>query len=96
MTISLKKFGSILTSRQPGQEALAAFTPNLAELATEEKLSLDFAGVDVLAPSWADEFLTPLQQHFGDKLTLRNVTNASAQASIVLLEEIHKIKFNIV
>jgi hypothetical protein len=46
-------------------------------------------------PSWGDEFLTPLQKRYGKNLTLRNTENSSVQATLQLLEEINKEKFEI-
>ncbi len=95
MIIQLNKFGTTLISRQNGKEALAAFEPVLREIAEGEKVVIDFAGVVTFTPSWGDEFLTPLQKRYGKKLTLRNTENSSVQATLQLLEEINKEKFEI-
>ena len=94
MKIFLKKFGNILISRQSGREALAAFQPQLAGLAEKENLELDFEGVITFAPSWGDEFLTPLVKKYGTRLILRNTENPSVKATLELLESINQIKFN--
>lgn len=93
MTIEVRKFGEILTSRQSGREAYAAFQPTLQELGRDEKLVLDFDGVQVLSPSWADEFLTPLLQNFGQRLILTSTTNSSIKLTIEMLEGILKQTF---
>jgi hypothetical protein len=95
MIIQLIKFGTTLISRQNGKEALAAFEPVLREIAADEKVVIDFAGVVTFTPSWGDEFLTPLQKRYGKNLTLRNTENSSVQATLQLLEEINKEKFEI-
>ena len=89
MTIYIKKFGTTLISRQTGKEAWAAFQPSLQNLPNNETIEVDFEGVMSLAPSWADEFLTPLRQRFGDRLSLFPSENLSVKATLELLEKIH-------
>lgn len=93
MTIYLKKFGAILTSRQSGNEAFAAFEPSLNEINTNEKIIIDFEGVDVFAPSWADEFLTLLINKYKNELSFKNTDNISVQETLKFLEKIHNYKF---
>lgn len=94
MIIQLKKFGTTLVSRQTGKEALAAFEPVLKSVEKNETVEIDFEGVVTFTPSWGDEFLTPLQKRYGKKLSLKNTENPSVQATMELLEEINKEKFN--
>lgn len=96
MRIILEKFGTTLTSRQLGKEAFAAFQPRLGELAEDEKLEIDFEGVNTFSPSWGDEFLTPLAETYGKRLVLMNTKNLSVKATIKLLENIHKMSFVVV
>lgn len=86
MKIELKKFGTILTSRQDGREALAAIEPQLQALPENESLEIDFTGVVTFTPSWGDEFITKLIERFGDQVTLRNTKNLSVQATFKILE----------
>ena len=95
MNIELIKFGTTLSSRQNGREAFLAFSPTLNEIKKDELVYIDFDGVNTFAPSWADEFLTPLQIKHGDNLILKNLSNPSAQATIQILEETNEVKFNI-
>jgi hypothetical protein len=95
MIVEIKKFGEILTSRPLGKEALAAFLPNINKDSEQEKVYINFDGIDVFSPSWRDEFLTPLLQRFGDNLVLQKSSNSSVQASIETLEKANWIKFNI-
>ena len=90
MRIALKKFGTTLTSRQAGSEALKAFQSQLRDTATDEHVEVDFDGVLTISPSWADEFLTPLIQQFKDRVRLLPSDNLSVQATMHLLQEIHK------
>lgn len=93
MHIMLKKFGTTLTSRQLGKEAFAAFRPRLADLPSNEKLEIDFEGVNTFSPSWGDEFLTPLVNDYEDRMVLMNTQNLSVKATLKLLENINKKSF---
>ena len=85
MIIQLKKFGTTLVSRPSGKEAWLAFQPVLNEILPVEEVIVDFAEVVVLAPSWADEFLTPLYGRFNGKVKLVNDDNPSIRASLEIL-----------
>lgn len=85
MIINLKKFGTTLVSRPSGKEAWLAFQPVLNEISGNEEISLDFAGVVVLTPSWADEFLTPLYNRFGKRVNLHSIDNPSVEATLAIL-----------
>jgi hypothetical protein len=93
MRIEIQKFGDVLTSRQAGREAYAAFSPSVKNIEKGEDLTVDFAGVSVLSPSWADEFLTPLLERFGSRLKLIPSQNLSIQLTIKTIEEILKRRF---
>ena len=95
MKIEIKKFGTTLLSRQTGKEAAAAFRPSLENVSETETVEVDFAGVITFSPSWGDEFLRPLHEKYQNKLILMNTENPSVKATLELLEEIGKFKFNI-
>lgn len=82
MIIKLKKFGDILTSREAGREALLAFAPTLRPLGKNEEIIIDFDGVSVLTPSWADEFIRSLIEKYGKKVLFIHDTNPSVQAAL--------------
>jgi len=82
MIIELKKFGDILTSREAGREALSAFLPTLNSLSENEKITIDFQGVSVLTPSWADEFIRPILEKHVKKVSFIHDTNPSVQAAL--------------
>lgn len=90
MKIQIKRFGTVLVSRPAGKEALAALKSFKQDLSNEDKLELDFAGVSVLTPSWADEFITPLKKEFPRKVVLKNITNPSVIATLGTLEKVAK------
>jgi len=85
MIIQMKKFGTTLVSRPSGKEAWLAFQPTLNENLENEEIVVDFAGVMVLTPSWADEFLTPLRSRFTNQVRLVNTDNASVKATLEIL-----------
>ena len=96
MTILMTKFGTVLTSRQAGKEAYAAFLPTLESLQSDEEVQVDFEGVSTFSPSWGDEFLTSLQKKISDRLTLKNISNPSVALTITTLEKINGAKFKII
>lgn len=85
MIINLNKFGTILVSRPAGKEAYLAFSPSLREVGDNDKIEVDFSGVEVLTPSWADEFLTPLLNLFSGRVDFKNTQNASVVESLKML-----------
>lgn len=87
MKIHIKKFGTTLVSRPSGKEAWLAFQPTLNEASQNEEIIVDFEGVVVLTPSWADEFLSPLYNNFGNKVVLQNTNNPSVQATLSILNK---------
>lgn len=93
MKISLQKFGTTLTSRESGREALAAFRSNLDRLAENEKIIIDFFGVNTFSPSWADEFLTPLYRKYPNNIRLKNDDNLSVKATLDILYDFQGTSF---
>ena len=95
MIIYLRKFGTTLTSRQAGREALAAFRSSLEGVGEAEIVEVDFEGVITFSPSWGDEFLTFLRERFGNRLVLLNTENPSVMATLELLEEVSQKRFRV-
>lgn len=89
MNIELIKFGTTLTSREEGREALAVFRSSLGDIRDNELLEVVFTGVKTFSPAWDDEFLTPLIKQFGDRLILVDTANLSVEATLNMLEKIH-------
>lgn len=92
MLIQLKKFGTTLSSRPSGKEAFLAFKPTLNELKKGEQIDIDFEGVIVLGPSWADEFLTPIFEQYKNNINLLNTDNPSVKATLDMLNDIRATK----
>lgn len=95
MKIAIKKFGDMLTSRPAGKDAYAGFLPTLKNVGEDETVEVDFDGVNSLSPSWADEFLTPLQAKYGNRIYLINTQNPPVKMTVETLEETNDIKFQI-
>jgi len=94
MKIKIKKFGTLLTSRQSGKEALAAFESSLKDVRDDEEVIIDFDGVITFSPSWGDEFLTSLAKRYGNRLKLMSTDNPSVIASVEIIEETSNFKFD--
>lgn len=87
MIIQLKKFGITLVSRPSGKEAWLAFQPVLNQIVQGEEIIVDFDGVVVLTPSWADEFLTPLYEKYKERVALHTIDNSSVKATLAILRK---------
>jgi len=86
MKIQIKKFGEILTSRSEGREAYLVSRAYLKPTQNDELVELDFEGVKVLTPSWADEYITGLRSEYGKRLVCLPSTNATVIASLKMLD----------
>ncbi len=62
MKIELRKFGHILISRPAGREGALAVRAYLTPQSKNEPIEIDFTGVDVMGPSWIDEFVQGLKE----------------------------------
>ncbi len=85
----MKKFGDFLSSRPAGKEAyLSAQAYIFPSIDESGDIELDFEGIQVLAPSWADEFVTPLAEKWGDRLHYVNTENPSVKVTLEFLKQI--------
>lgn len=85
--IDASKFGTILVSHPAGREAyFAAEASLLRGVDSSSEIEVDFSGVLVLTPSWADEFLKPLRKKF-PHVHLTHTENVSVQATLKTLQE---------
>ncbi len=92
MKIEIKKFGEVLISRPAGREAyLAASAYLLKDIDKNELIEIDFSGVKVLAPSWADEVITKIVEDFKN-IKLLNTENSSVQATLKTLRDYSGLK----
>jgi hypothetical protein len=94
MRIELKKFGEILVSRPAGREAFLAMSAYLTKgVGKNEKIEIDFSGVKVLTPSWADEVVTKLAKKFKN-IKLINTKNPTVRATLKILKEYSDLTFS--
>ena len=85
MIIEIKKFGEILTSRPAGKEAYLSAKAYILPKDENEKIIMDFDGVKVLAPSWADEFVTKIISEYPNKIEFLNTENNSIKETFKIL-----------
>ncbi len=89
MRIDISKFGNSLVSRSSGREAALALQANvLRDITSSEFIELDFSGVLVLTPSWADEFLAFLRQRYGQQIRILPSQNSTVQLTLETIGEI--------
>ena len=92
MRIELRKFGHMLISHPDGREALLALSAyKTRDLDKSEPIEIDFTGVKVLTPSWADEVVTKLSEQFSH-VSLLNTENSSVQATLKTLRQYSGVK----
>ena len=84
MKISMQKFGTMLNSRPGGREAFLAIRPSLPRNG-ESILTLDFMGVEVLTPSFADEFITNILETYPKKVQFVNTKNITVEKTLEFL-----------
>jgi len=83
MEIKVSNFGDILMSRPAGREAfLMAKAYVFKELKKDEAITLDFDEIKVLAPSWADEFISGVKREYANEIQYINTENPSVKASL--------------
>lgn len=92
MVIELKKFGDPLMSRSSGREAYLAMQAHLLDgINKDEEIVLDFKGVKVMGPSWADEVISKLAQEYKN-LRFINTDNPTVQMTLETLREYSDLK----
>ncbi len=92
MRIELQKIGDVLVSRPAGREAFLTISAyNLKDLKEDEEIEIDFSGVKVIAPSWADEVITKIAEKFKN-VKLLNAENETVQATLKTLREYSDLK----
>ncbi len=86
MKIDVSKFGTVLVSHPAGREAFLTARAYSIPKDSSEPIELDFSGVKVLTPSWADEFVRGLEQEFGSsRITVSEGENLSVKTTFETL-----------
>ena len=88
MVVPVVNFGETLMSRPAGKEAfLMAKAYVFKGIEKSDTIILDFDGIKVLAPSWADEFISGLKSEYPNDIQYANTDNTSVQASLKIILE---------
>ncbi|MCL2186932.1 MAG: STAS-like domain-containing protein [Treponema sp.] len=69
-------------SRPAGREAFLMAKAYIFKEIDKDEIVLDFNNVKVLAPSWADEFITGIKSEFSNTINYINTENPSVKASL--------------
>jgi hypothetical protein len=84
----VSKFGKILISRPAGRDAFLSARAYTIPKKTNEIIELDFSGVQVLTPSWADEFIRGLREEFSaSRINVIEGDNLSVKTTFETLED---------
>lgn len=87
IVLEMKKFGKILNSRPAGQEALMR-ARQLINGSEEKTIILDLSSVDVLTPSFADEFINGLKNQY----TTKKVEIMGTEDNLLIQETLKALK----
>ena len=67
MLLEMKKFGNILNSRPAGMEAVLRAKQIINGSDISDPIILDFVEVEVLTPSFADEFISGIKNNYQNR-----------------------------
>lgn len=86
MIIDMSKYGTILTGRDFGKQAMTELVPSL-----EYPVELDFSGVTSLGSSFGDEVVPDIAKAQNNQLAVINPNRAVWDCLLQIAEE-HKIR----
>jgi len=90
MNVKLAKFGKMLISRPAGKEAFLSAKAYVFTKSVKE-LTLDFLGVEVMTPSWLDEFLMGIRTTYpAIVLKFTHTDNESVKESLSICEPVSR------
>ncbi len=76
MIIQMLKFNNVLNGRPTAREDFLRIVQIVNGSMEKENIILDFSGVEILTPSYADELLQELKEKYGnDKIKITNISN---------------------
>lgn len=85
MTIQMLKFNTVLNGRPSAKEAVLRIQQIINGSVATEDVILDFSGVEILTPSFADELLHGLGEKYGpDKVKVINTSQAVSETIKVI------------
>jgi len=89
INLEIYKFGKILNSRPSGREAVLRARQIINGAKDIEKISLDLSEVDIITPSFADEFITGIKESYkGSEIEITGYSN-----NIVIKDTLKALNF---
>jgi hypothetical protein len=82
MTVNVRNFGEVLMSRPAGREAFLMAKAYVFKDLKQDDIILDFNDVKMLAPSWADEFISGIKAEYPNEIQYVNTETPSVKASL--------------
>lgn len=79
-SLSLKRFGTVLTGRPFGSQTFAELQKEIGQ----QQVELDFSGVSSLGSSFGEEVIVPIAKKQGDSIVIRSA-NAPVKDCIDLI-----------
>ena len=86
MIIQMSKFNTVLNGRPAAKEAVLRIFQIVNGSADREDVVIDFVGVEVLTPSYADELLRSLRERYGTKKVKIINTSLSISETIKMVD----------
>ena len=71
MRIEMRKFGTLLNGRTSGTEAALRLFQIVNSAEDNKTITLDFDGVEILTPSFADELISQTKKRYKDSKKLK-------------------------
>lgn len=80
MIVQMLKFNTVLNGRPSAKEVVLRIQQIVNGSAEKEDVIIDFNGVEILTPSFADELLHGLREKYGhDKIKIINTSPAASE-----------------
>ena len=89
MIIQMGKFGKLLNSRPTGKEVALRMFQIINGAVEDKEIVLDFSGVEILTPSFADELIHQLKERYKENKIVK-IVNAKTSTVKDVLEIIKK------
>ncbi len=86
MTIEIKKFGELLSSRSADREAALVNLSYFLKSSSENHLEIDFKDVLVMTPSWLSEYVQTLHEKKQIKIKFMESDSPSVISSIEIIQ----------
>ncbi len=80
----MRKFGTLLNSRPAGKEVALRMFQIINGAVEDKEIVLDFAGVEILTPSFADELIHQLKERYKEKKIVKTINAETSTVKDVL------------